>query len=72
MSFDPTLLVLSLVPGGIGFVLFTYGRKQQRLPHLVIGIAMVVYPYFVNSVLSMLGVGAVLGVALYLAVAHGW
>ena len=30
MSFDPTWLFLSLFPSGAGFVLFVYGRKQQR------------------------------------------
>ena len=37
MNFDPTLLMLSLVPSGIGFVLLMYGRKQQRWPQLVAG-----------------------------------
>ena len=41
MDFDPTLLMLSLVPSGIGFVLFMYGRKQQRWPHLAGGIALI-------------------------------
>ena len=72
MSFDPTILLLSLVPSGIGFVLFVYGKKQQRLPHLLAGIAMMVYPYFTTTVMSMLGVGAILCGALYFAVSNGW
>jgi hypothetical protein len=27
MSLDPTWLFISLFPGGIGFVLFVYGKK---------------------------------------------
>ncbi len=38
MSFDPTWLFLSLFPGGIGFVLLVYGRKQNRWPHIVAGL----------------------------------
>ncbi len=38
MSLDPTLLFLSLIPGGIGFVLFVYGKKQERSPQLVAGL----------------------------------
>jgi hypothetical protein len=41
-GFDPTWIFLSLIPGGIGFVLFVYGKKQQRWPHLVAGLAMMV------------------------------
>ena len=44
MSFDPAWLFLSLFPSGAGFVLFVYGRKQQRWPLLAFGIAFLVYP----------------------------
>ena len=37
--FDPTWLFLSLIPGGVGFVLFVYGKKQERWPQLAAGIA---------------------------------
>ena len=30
MELDATLLMVSLIPSGIGFVLFTYGRKEHR------------------------------------------
>ncbi len=30
MDLDPTFLMFSLIPGGIGFVLFMYGRKADR------------------------------------------
>ena len=72
MNFDPTLLILSLVPSGIGFVLFVYGKKQQRLPQLATGIALMVYPYFTNTVFSLLGVGAILCGVLYLMISAGW
>ena len=38
MSLDPTWLMLSLIPGGIGFVLFVYGKTQERWPHLIAGL----------------------------------
>jgi hypothetical protein len=71
-ALDPTWLLLSLIPGGIGFVLFTYGRKQERLPHLATGIAFMVYPYFTPTVISMVLVGVALGAGLWLAVRGGW
>ena len=72
MSLDANLLILSLVPSELGFVLFVYGRKQQRWPHLAAGIAFMVYPYFTQTVLSMTAVGAGLALALYLAVQSGY
>jgi hypothetical protein len=64
LSFDPTWLFLSLIPGGIGFVLFVYGKKQQRWPQLASGILFMVYPYFATSLLSLVAVGLVIAGAL--------
>ena len=72
MTLDPAWLFLSLIPGGIGFVLFVYGKKQQRLPQLVGGILLMVYPYFTASVLSLATVGAFLGGALWILIRMGW
>ena len=49
MDLDPTFLMLSLIPGGIGFVLFMYGRKADRWPQLVTGLAFTLYPYFTGG-----------------------
>ena len=72
MSFDPTWLFLSLIPSGIGFVLFVYGKKQQRWPHMLAGIVFSVYPYFTPTILSMVLIGVALGVGLWAAVRAGW
>jgi len=72
VPFDPLWLFLSLIPGGIGFVLFVYGRKQARWPHLAAGLAFMAYPYFATSVASLTLVGVGLGVALWLAIRAGW
>jgi len=72
MSFDPTWLFLSLIPSGIGFVLFVYGKKQQRWPHMVGGLALLIYPYFALTVATLVGVGAAIGAALWYAVRLGW
>ena len=72
MTLDATWLFLSLIPSGIGFVLFVYGRKQQRWPQLIAGLLFMVYPYFTESVISMLLVGAVLGAGLWYATREGW
>jgi multisubunit Na+/H+ antiporter MnhC subunit len=72
MSFDPTLLFLSLISGGIGLVLFVYGKKQQRWPHLVSGLALMGYPYLVSTVTMTVVVGVAIVLALWVAVRQGW
>lgn len=72
MSFDPATLLLSLVIGGIGFVLFVYGKKQARWPQLVAGLLFMIYPYFVDGVLAMIAIAAVIGGGLWYAVQLGW
>jgi hypothetical protein len=72
MSLDPAWLFLSLIPSGIGFVLLVYGKKQQRVPQLVAGLLLTVYPYFAASLTSLVGVGAAIGVGLWIALRAGW
>ena len=57
---DVTGLMASFVVGSIGFVLFVYGRKQRRPPHMVCGLTLMVYPYFVPDALLMGLIAAVL------------
>ena len=71
-SFDPTWLFLALIPGGIGFVLFVYGKKQQRWTLMIAGVVFSVYPYFTQTIASLLGVGVLLSVGLWMAVRAGW
>lgn len=72
MDFDANWLLLSLIPGGVGFVLLTYGKKAGRWPHAVAGLLFLAYPYFTTSVPSLVGVGAAIGLALYYVVQQGW
>ena len=65
-------MLLSLIPGGVGFVMFVYGKKQQRWPILGFGLAFIVYPYFTESVATMVGVGVVLGALFWIALRMGY
>ena len=66
MSLDPNVLLASMAVSGVGFVLFKYGRKQQRMPHTAVGFVMLLYPYFVANIAWMLGLVPVLLVVLWL------
>jgi hypothetical protein len=72
MSIDPTWLFVSLIPGGIGFVLFVYGKKQERWPQLVAGLLLMVYPYFTPGLVPLITAGGVIGLALWYALRLGW
>ncbi len=72
MSLEPGWILLELLVGGIGYVIFTYGRKQERLPQLVAGLLVMVYPYFVTSLVGLLAGGVLLLGGLWYAVAAGW
>jgi hypothetical protein len=69
---DPTWLFVSLFPGGIGLVLFVYGKKQQRWLHLVAGLLFMIYPYFATTMVSLVAIGLVLGGAVWYATWAGW
>jgi hypothetical protein len=68
MNLDPGYLIANLLVSGVGFVLFSYGKKQRRFPHMVMGVVLMVYPYFVSDVALMFGIGVVLMVLLACAV----
>lgn len=68
---DSSTLLLSLVTGGAGFVRFVYGKRQQRWPHMIAGVAFMVYPYFVSSLAASVVMGAAAPSGLKVTVAQG-
>lgn len=72
MSFDANALLASFLVGGIGFVLVAYGKKQARYPHMGIGLALMVYPYFVSNAWLILLIGAALCALLWGMSRLGW
>ncbi len=71
MDFTPSSLFACLVVSAVGFALFTYGRKQHRVPQLATGVLLMVFPYFVGGAGLVLGIGAGLVVALWIGVRSG-
>ena len=56
MDMDPTYLALSLLFSGAGFVLFSFGKKTGKMPHLVAGLALMCCPYFITNIIAMAAV----------------
>ena len=71
MDFDANTLIASIVPSSIGLVMFMYGKRQSRAPHMLVGIVMMAYPYFVPNIPLMFGIALVLSGGLWLGVRRG-
>lgn len=57
---SPASLFWGMLFGAIGVGYFIYGKRQSMIMPLVCGVALVVYPWFVSSVLWTIIVGIVL------------
>ena len=55
-----------LIFGGIGFVAFMYGKKQSLFKPLVIGLALMIYPYFTSNTLALYIIGSLLTAGLFI------
>jgi hypothetical protein len=51
--------------GSIGFGVFIYGKKNSELKPTLIGIALMIYPYFLRGTIALYLVGIGLTAALY-------
>ena len=55
-----TTLAIGILTGAIGVGYFMYGKRQTKFVPLLAGMALCVYPYFVDSALWLIVIGAVL------------
>ncbi len=53
-------LFLGLIFGSIGTVYFIYGKRIHEPLLLIVGLALVIYPYFFENVVLVLLIGALL------------
>ncbi|MCA8979098.1 MAG: hypothetical protein H6831_06060 [Planctomycetes bacterium] len=65
-------LFTSLVVSSIGFGIFIFGKRQERVPQLIVGGAMMAFPYVISDPLPVLAIGAGLIVCLYGALRAGY
>jgi len=55
-----SIMIWSVLFGGIGMGYFMYGKKQKAIVPLYTGIALFIFPYFMSSVTMLLIVGVIL------------
>ncbi|HEX2735064.1 MAG TPA: hypothetical protein VHM70_25840 [Polyangiaceae bacterium] len=71
MDFSMGSIMASILVSGVGYVLFSYGKKLGRTPQIGIGLLMMVFPYFVGGVWWMFGIAAGMLVLLYVLLRAG-
>ena len=71
MDLDANSLLASMVVSGIGFVFLSYGKKQSRLPQMVTGLILLIFPYFVSNVALMGGIATGVILLAWLAIRAG-
>ena len=57
---DPAIILWALLFGSIGIGYFIYGKRQDQQVVRYIGIALILFPYFVTEVLAVILVGIAL------------
>ena len=62
---DGNTILAAVLIGVVGMALLVYAKRQARLPHGLVGIALMVYPYFVSNVFVTLGIAVTLLAALW-------
>jgi hypothetical protein len=63
---SPANLFASIVFGLIGFAAFMYGKKNAVIKPMVIGLTLMIYPYFVPQTWLLYAIGCALTVGLVL------
>src|SRR4030095_6306738 len=65
VNFSAANLIGGVVFGAIGFVAFIYGKRMNLWKPMLIGIALMVYPYFVSDDKIMIVIGLFGSTALF-------
>ena len=65
---DPSTLFVIIVFSAVGLAAFRRGKRESNMICLLLGVALLVYPYFVEG----LALNALIGAALSAAVWYTW
>jgi len=53
-------LLVGILTGAVGMAFFVYGKRQTKFVPILAGLALCIYPYFVDSLLWLCLVGLLL------------
>lgn len=63
---DTGTIFAGIIFGSIGVVAFLYGKKQSEWKPMVIGIALMAYPYFISNPILQWVIGVLLTLMLFI------
>jgi len=59
LNFSAANVIGGFVFGSIGFVAFIYGKRMNLWKPMFLGIALMVYPYFISNDVALIAIGAI-------------
>ncbi|MFM8886616.1 MAG: hypothetical protein ACKOKC_09425 [Chthoniobacterales bacterium] len=62
---DPSTLFVIIIFSAVGLAAFRHGKSESNIICLLLGIALMVYPYFVEGLTLNLFIGAALSAAVW-------
>jgi hypothetical protein len=65
MNFGTANLIGGFIFGSVGFVAFAYGKRMNLWGPIFVGLALMIYPYFVNNDVILWTAGIVGSVSLW-------
>ncbi|MDQ6654785.1 MAG: hypothetical protein M3Y80_03095 [Verrucomicrobiota bacterium] len=65
-SFTGAEIIANLLFGSVGFVAFIYGKRMHVWKPMFLGLALMVYTYFVSNPILLFGIGAVFTAGLFI------
>lgn len=72
LNLNPWTLLLGFVFSVVGFGYYRYGKRQSDTAVLIAGIALMIYPFFTTSPLTVAIVGLLLMAGPFAAKRVGW
>ncbi len=67
MHFTAATLIAGVVLSSIGAGFFMYGKRAERPVHLICGVLLAIFPWFVTNLVALILLGIVLVAAPFLA-----
>ena len=65
MNFSLPNLIGGFIFGVFGFAAWRYGKSAQEWRPMLLGVALMIFPYFVDNVWLLYGIGVALTVSLF-------
>jgi hypothetical protein len=64
-NFSPYNILAGFIFGTIGWGAWRYGRRLERTKPILIGLVLMIYPYFIYNPYLLWGIGVILIVTLW-------